>query len=221
MSTSTLNGTVTTTLPRVNLLPPEIMLEARFRKAQMFMGAALLLAVGLVLGLSQMAADDASAAADEYSSVQAQGAVLQAKVNTFSDVPRVYAQVAAAKAQVNLALSTEVRYSYLLNDLSLTIPSNVYLIQLDVSQPDSAAAAGNGSWGNPVIAKISFKGKAKTLPDVAAWLDSLIPPSLKQIYTDPWVSSSVRTDPKGWFLFQSDIGVTQNAYSHHYQKLGS
>jgi Tfp pilus assembly protein PilN len=219
MSTSTLNGTVTTTLPRVNLLPPEIMLEARFRKAQIFMGAALVVAVAVVFGLSQMAADDSANAADQYASVQAEGAKLQAKVNTYADVPKVYATVAVAKAQVNQALSNEVHYSYLLNDLSMTIPANVYLTSLDMTQAD--AAAGPGAWGNPQVAKFTFKGRAKSLNDVAGWLDSLIPAGLKQVYTDPWVDSSVRTAPKDWFAFSSSLGVTENAYSHHYQKLGS
>ena len=46
-------------------------------------------------------------------------------------MPQVYAQVAAAQAQLTQAMGQEMRYSYVLNDLSLTIPSDVWLTNAD------------------------------------------------------------------------------------------
>ena len=40
----------------------------------------------------------------------------------YADVPKVYAAVDAAEAQLKLAMGHEIRYSFVLNDLSLTIP---------------------------------------------------------------------------------------------------
>ena len=45
----------------------------------------------------------------------------------YAEVPKVYAQVDAAEADLELAMGQEIRYSFVLNDLSLTIPSDVWL----------------------------------------------------------------------------------------------
>ena len=44
----------------------------------------------------------------------------------------VYAQVAAGEAALDLAMGDEVRYSFVLNDLSLTIPNDVWLTRIVV-----------------------------------------------------------------------------------------
>ena len=60
----------------------------------------------------------------------AAGAALQAQVQQYAEVPRVMAEVAAAEEQLSTAMAGEVRWSYVFNDLALTIPKNVSLISL-------------------------------------------------------------------------------------------
>ncbi len=51
----------------------------------------------------------------------------------------VFAAVAAAQAQLQLAMGNEVRWSFFLNDLALTMPSGVSLDTLALTSPPPGA----------------------------------------------------------------------------------
>ena len=84
---STMTAVPTATLPRVNLLPQEIVQAGRFRTAQLGMLAVLLAAAGVVLGMYYMAAGDASTASDALTVAQAQTVRLPAQQATYAKVP--------------------------------------------------------------------------------------------------------------------------------------
>ncbi|MGZ6826699.1 MAG: hypothetical protein ACXVGH_07885 [Mycobacteriales bacterium] len=122
-SESRLVGTGTPLLPRVNLLPPEIAEKAAFRKVQAGLGAALVLPVLIVGGLYMSASHSVSQANDNVAAADAQAASLNAQTAKYRDVTAVYAAAAAAKTQLTTAMGDEIRFSQLMNDLSLSVPS--------------------------------------------------------------------------------------------------
>ena len=236
-ATSTSLVTQVAAMPRVNLLPPEIAEAARKRQLRLFVvGAGVAAAVGVGL-LYTGAAAQANQAADDLAAAQAVTATLQARVAEFSEVPKVYAQVAAAETQLTQAMSQEVRFSFLLNDLSLTIPNRVWLDNLAIEQPfapveagapvpgtvplDPATAPVTGTFGAPGIATITFEGFALEHNDVATWLDSL---TKQPAYADPEFSTSVAEEIEGTGVTAvrstSSVTVTDQAYSGRYTEQG-
>jgi Tfp pilus assembly protein PilN len=180
MSTSTARdaSTLLATLPRVNLLPPEIEERRRFKKVQAGLGVGVAVAVGVVGALVLVTNGQVSNAKSDVDTQTARGTVLQADVAKYADVPLVYAQVDAAKAQLTQAMGQEVRWSRFLNDLSIITPGKVWLTNVTVVQQDANSALATaapvaGAYETPNIGTITFQGKGSTHNDVAAWLKAL------------------------------------------------
>jgi Tfp pilus assembly protein PilN len=222
MSTTTPTGVRTATLPRVNLLPTEIREGARFRNLQAAMALAVVLALVVVGGLAYLASGDVNDAQDGLTVAQTQGTALQAQVHKYADVPQKYALVANADAQLQQAMSQEVRYSFIMNDLSLRMPAGVWLTSLTINEAVDNPNSTAGAWGTPQLAVVKTSGIALNLNDVAGWLDTLV---RGRDYTDPWVgNATASTSPgsTGQWSFESTVGITSKALSNRYmQKAGS
>ena len=214
-STSTSTGVRAGTLPRVNLLPSEISEGAKFRNLQAALALTVVLALGVVGVLSYVASGDVSDAQAQVDQAQVQTTQLQGQVASYADVPALYAQVDLANAQLNTAMGQEVRYSFLLRDLSLSLPSTIFLDTLTMTQPVDAPGSVKGAWGGAGVATISFHGQAGALNDVAAWLDSL---AKNAHYSDPYVTTATRTatGPTQPFLFDSSVILTSKALTNRY-----
>lgn len=227
MSTTTLTAARTAALPRVNLLPPEIAEAARLRKVKAGLGAVVVGAVAVVGLLYVQATGAVNDAQDQLTAAQARTTQITAETAKYSDVPKVYAQVAAAQAQLEQAMGQEVRWSFYLNDLSLTMPPHVWLTQLAVTTNNGAAGAtpaggGAASLSTPGIGSVKFSGIAYEHNDVAAWLDAL---AKQKGYADAYFSKS-EEDPdtlsRPTVKFESSVTVTSDALSGRYtQKAGN
>lgn len=217
---STLTTTRTATPPRVNLLPPEIGEQARFRKVQTGLALAVLAAAGLAGLLYFMAAGEADEASRELDASRATTATLQADAAKYAEVPQVYSQVAAAQAQLAQAMGQEIRWSYYLNDLSLRIPEDLWLDRLTVTQ-NVDATAGTLPTANPTspaaVATVTFEGTALEHVDVAAWLRSLLK---MQGHYDPYFTRSDRSTIGDTPVvnFDSSVSINDEALSGRYSE---
>jgi Tfp pilus assembly protein PilN len=224
---STLTATRIGTLPRVNLLPPEIEQERRFRRVQLGLGGAVLASLGVVAVLFLAANSQVADAKSDLADSQAQTTQLEAKTAEYSQVPLVYSQVEAARAQLELAMGKEIRWSFYLNDLSLKTPARVWLDTLSVSSTEANAAltapgvAGAPNYLVPGVGAVSFEGHAMKHNDVAAWLDSL---AKQKGYDQPYFTESTEEliGATEVVKFKSQVTVTEDALSKRYvQKAGS
>jgi Tfp pilus assembly protein PilN len=231
MSSATIERTTLTraaAMPRVNLLPPEIAEAAKARQLKLMVIGVGVVAVAGVAALYLGASASADAAADELAATQAVTAQLNATVAEYANVPVVYAQVDAAEAELVQAMGQEVRYSYLLNDLSLTIPNGVWLTSLTVEQPVQpvnpdgtvnveTAEVVSSPFGGQGIASVSFEGYGLQVNDVAAWLDSL---TKQSVYIDPAFSEASKEEVQGTgteaVAITSGVTITGDAYSDRY-----
>ena len=199
-------------LPRVNLLPPEIAETARMRRIQVGLGCAVLGTVTAVALLYVSATHGVSSAQDEVTAANARNASLRADVVQYKDVTAVYDRATAAQAMLTQAMGEEVRYSQFLSDLSLTIPSNVWVKSLNFTQGTSASAVGAAGIGTVTVTGIGFSHD-----DVAVWLESL---AQQKGYTDPYFSSSSEAllESRKTVNFTSTATLTPAAYSGRYTK---
>jgi Tfp pilus assembly protein PilN len=212
---STQTTTRLATLPQVNLLPPEIGQARRFRQVQAGLGGAVLASVVVAAVLLVMANGQVNKEQDDLSANQAQATALQAKTAEFAEVPLVSAQVEAARAQLTQAMGQEIRWSYFLNDLSLSIPRHVWLDTMTVTTTAPAAAPVAGQYAAVGIGSVTFGGEAYGHNDVAAWLNAL---AKQKGYTQPYFTDST-VEPLGnndAVKFTSQVTLTDDALSRRY-----
>jgi Tfp pilus assembly protein PilN len=205
-------GTGVVVLPKVNLLPPEIAEGARFRRIQLALGGGVLAAVGVVALLYVGASSSLNEANTELESATATGAQLQAEAAKYADVTAVYAQAAAAEAMLTQAMGEEVRYSQYLNDLSLTVPENVWVNNVTFAQAAVPPALGSTE---PGIGTVTFTGVGFKHDDVAVWLESL---AKQKGYANPYFSSSTEAlvGTRKTVNFTSTVTLTPAALSKRY-----
>jgi Tfp pilus assembly protein PilN len=211
------------TMPRVNLLPAEIAQAARFRRLQFAMGAAV---VGAVVVVGALYVHGKSAVSDAQSQVDAANAAhsaAQQELNGLSSVSAVYAEVAAKKAMVQQAMGDEVDWSKYLSDLSLRIPDNVWLTNVQVTQTTAAPTAPSPTTElTPTgIGSITFAGVAFSHDDVATWLDMLVK---ERGFTNAYFSNSTtaKIGDKKVVNFTSSVVLTDDAKSGRFtQSAGS
>lgn len=207
-------GSGLVTLPRVNLLPPEIAERRRFRRIQYGLGAGVLAAAGIVALLFVSASASVGSANEELTTANAENARLQAETATYADVAAIYAQAAAAEVMLTEAMGQEVRYSRFLSDLSLSIPENVWLKSLTFAQGETPPAVGSTE---PGIGTVTVTGVGFSHEDVAVWLESL---AGQTGYTNPYFSTSTESliGPRTVVDFSSTATLTPAALSGQYTK---
>ncbi len=215
-------------IPRVNLLPPEVHEIRRFRRVQYGLGGAVVAAIGIVVLMLVLALGAVSSAQQRVDTTQAEQARLQGRLTKLNGVRQVYAQVAASETQLRTAMGGEVQWSHYLNDLSLTIPKNVWLTNLTVSLAagsgaGSGAAAGSAPGASnplatPGVGTLTATGTTFSHDDVASWLESL---ARQKGYADPYFSNSTvsATGARRTVTFSSTVTIAPAALSHRYDRL--
>lgn len=206
---------------RVNLLPARFIEAAETQRAQRI---ALGLVAGALLvtgGLWFLAHQSVLSAQEQVDTAQARNAMLVAEAAQYSAVPQAYAAVQAGQTQLAAAMAPDVRWSFVLNDISLTIPPGVGLVSMAVTTNGSAPPpAADDAVPPSVIGNISYTGEAKTYPDVSAWLDSQ---AKQKIFTNVYLSQASQsgaeqqqtgTPPVVAFAATSDL--TSSALSRRY-----
>lgn len=206
--------------PRVNLLPPEIAEQAKVRRAQLAMVGTGLAAVAVV-GVMYM---NASAKVSEAEQRKADATAMQAKLK--SDVAKLqvvrdtYDQVDAAKQTLATAMGYEILWSSYLNDLTLTIPENVWLTNYSVKMNEAKKAGTGGSSADgpvldPGLGTVTVTGVAFTHDDVAAWLESL---AKQKGYSHPYFTESTefKIGDRVVVKFTSTTYITEKALSNRY-----
>ena len=211
-------GTGRPLLPRVNLLPPEIAQKRAFRRIQVGMGAAVVASLAVVGGLYVSAAHGVTAAQSDIEAARSQQAVLNQQIHTYAGVTAVYSAAEQARAQLSTAMGDEIRYSQLLNDLSLAIPSNIWLSSLSFTQVAPGAAPADPNAPAP-LGTASFQGVGFSHDDVASWLDAL---GKLKTYTNPYFTNSLETTigVRPAVNFSSTVELTPAAQSHRYKPAG-
>jgi Tfp pilus assembly protein PilN len=225
--------------PRVNLMPDEIAEEARIRRAKLVLAGAAVVSVGAVGALFMMAGAEVSSAQESLDQAAARGTVLAAEVAQYSDVPAARADLASAQAQQYLAMGGEVRWSFLLNNLSLTLPRGTSLTEFKglingLAPTPGAAGAATGTTaggqasilGKPAIGEIQYAGEARGYTDVAALLDVL---AKQKTLVDPYpgtvqsaeavttgVSAGTTASIGKGYTFTATSSVSDKSLSHRY-----
>jgi Tfp pilus assembly protein PilN len=221
-------------LPCINLLPPEIAERKAFRKMQLRLGSIVVVAAGLVGLVYVQVAGGVGPAQDRVDAAQSQSSVLQHQIAGLSNVTKTRAQFEASQAALAKVLGTDVRWSRYLNDLSISMPANVWVENLAVSQTatpttrsstSTGTATGTttpstGSSSNTVasgLGTLTIQGKALSFNDVAVWLDTL---AKEKGYTNVWLGQGAKqvVGSQTVVNFTSTVTFTPAILSQRYTK---
>lgn len=222
MTTETVQTAPIAALPRVNLLPPEIAEAARFRQVQLAMGGAVLVAALAVAGLYVHAKSGVHSAQNGLTTAQSQQAGLQSQLAGLQSVKATYADLQAKRALLSQAMSQEIRWSYVLDDLSLRIPNDVWLTSVDatengVGSADSSSTSATSSTTTTTdgLGTVTFTGTGLKHADVASWLDVL---AAEKGFIDPSFSSSTENNIGSRHVddFSTSVGLGSDALSNRY-----
>lgn len=214
------------TVPRVNLLPPEIAEERQLRRTQGILAIAVVGVLAALGGGYAWSVAGVNAAQDGLNAETARTGTLNAQVAEYDAVPRVLAQVEAAQTARSTAMASDVQWYRYLNDLALTYPKNVWMRDLTVTMAGTPAAGAPTAGAvtdplvTPGVGTVTFNGTGRVHSDVAAWLDVL---GSTAGYGSPTVSQSTRTDIDGTVVvdFTTQVVVTPEALSHLYDRKAS
>ena len=214
-------STQTAVAPRVNLLPPEISERNALRRAKLAMLGTGLAAVAVVGVMYTGASAKVSSAQRAKADGVAENVRLNADLTKLQNVRDTYAQVDVANKTIAAATHFEILWSTYLNDLTLTIPDNVWLNTLSVKlsgATGSATAAGStGVVLDPGLGSVSITGTALAHDDVAAWLESL---AKEKGYANPYFTNATEKllGDRPVVDFTSTVNLTEKALSKRYAK---
>jgi Tfp pilus assembly protein PilN len=209
-------------LPRVNLMPPEIAEAERFRRLQLAMGGAVLIAAVAVGGLYMHAKSGISGAQSQVNTAKAQNATLNTKLNSLASVKATFTAVQTKQQLLQQAMGQQIDWSYMLNDLTFRLPSNIWLTAMQASESGvgTATALLPGESATS-IGVVSFSGSGMKHDDVAAWLDAL---AKEKGFNQPTFASSTEVTLGGRPIVNwvTSVNLDPSALSNKFvQKAGS
>lgn len=203
-------------LARVNLMPPAYAQRAAVRRAKIGAVITILTAALVVVLLFLVSWQQATSAQEELDQATFERTLAQAEMSRYAEVPRVFIAVQDAEQQLQLAMGNEVRWSFFLNDLALTMPAGVSLDTLNLTvigpgQQPSMAADGSAE----VLGTLTVNGKALAYNKVANWLDSL---AKMDTVADPYVADLATTKEEDTEVvgFNSTGEITTDMLSGRY-----
>jgi Tfp pilus assembly protein PilN len=202
-------------VPKVNLLPVEIMEARRFRRTQALLGVGVIAAVLLGGAGTVWAQQGINDANDQLTAAQSRVTGLQAQQVKYATAPLVIAQVEAANAARTLAMGQDVLWYRYLSEVSDALPTGVGLTQLGMitTGTESAPGAAPDALTPGGIGTLQMSGTAGQYKQVASWLEAL-----NKITGFSAASLTSATYADGVVIFTATAVVDPDALSRRYQK---
>ncbi|HET9657925.1 MAG TPA: PilN domain-containing protein [Kineosporiaceae bacterium] len=212
-------------VPRVNLLPPEILAARGFRKVKARLVMAVVVTLLVAAGGVVWAQSQVNSAQDALDATDSRTAVLHREEARYAQVPKVTSALAAAQAARATALAQDLLWYRLLNDVALAAPANVWLTSLNVTlnqatgttTPGGAAAAGADVLTPAGLGKVTVTGTARSYPDVAAWLEAVTHVSGLDVSTLQTVTRAGGSSGAD-LQFTTTVVISEKALSHRFDR---
>jgi Tfp pilus assembly protein PilN len=228
------------TMPRVDLMPPEMAEGEALKRLKLGCLASLVACCAAVGGVWLQAHSTIADARTNLAKTQTEQTGVRQQVAKLAFVEAQFSAAQQGKALIQQALGGEVRWSTQLRNLSMTIPDNVWLETMVVG-PGGAAASGTAAPGTSTtattgtttttgaaapaaatpatptsnVATITFTGTAASRYDVARWLDTLA--ATKGYVGATYTTSSEQVIGTQVFVnFNSTVQLTTDVLSGRY-----
>jgi hypothetical protein len=207
-----------TTVPKVNLLPPEIIAGRRFVRLQRRLAVAVLIAAACCGAATWWAQTQVSTAQAALDDAQSRTSQLQTEKARYAEVPQVTAAVEAALTTRQSAMASDVLWYRYLNDVALATSTNVWLTTMTVTLNGVGAAASTDPLAPAGIGVLQISGQTTSLPNVGGWLESL--DGIAGVKGSTLVTAT-RDDTGDTISFSTRSVLTSDALSHRYDRKAS
>ena len=199
-------------VPKVNLLPIEIIENRRFRRTQMLLGTSVVAALVLAGAGTYWAQRGVAEAGDQLVAAQAKVSIAQSEKSRYAAVPKVIAEVDAARASRTLAMGNDVLWYRYLNDIDGARPTGIKLSGITLTL-NAATAVATDPLSQPGIGVLAMEGTADKYGQVANWLEAL-----NKITGVASSTLANAAQGENGVTFGSGAVVTSDALSGRYQK---
>ncbi|MFY9587728.1 MAG: hypothetical protein WAT66_09765 [Actinomycetota bacterium] len=189
---------------QINLLPPEIAQRRRARQITVALGAAGLGLVALLIIVFLVQAARLSGERGNLEDAKRQNSALQRQISSLQSFATLQQTLRTKEQLLDRLTSNEVRWSVLLNDISLVIPSDVWLSNLSGSV--QAPTPGTPVTTNAPVGTIQVTGNTFTHLDVAKWLSRVA--GVRE-FAFPYLSLSAKAATT--VTFNSSLQLSQSA----------
>jgi Tfp pilus assembly protein PilN len=211
-------------VPKVNLLPSEIVEGRRLAQLKRVLGGVLVVVAAGCAGAVVWAQAGVASAQDDLDAAQARAAAVKAQQGKYAEVPRITELIDTVTTARQTAMGQDVLWYGFLSELSMTTPKGVSLVSLEVNLDDASQPPGppNDPLTPSGIGQVTFSGKATHFPDVAGWLDAVggidgLDGSALQTANRGDAQASTTT-AGGTITFTSTVQVTSRALTHRYDR---
>lgn len=189
---------------QINLLPPEIAQRRRARQITLALGAAGLGLVALLIVVFIVQAARLSGERGRLDDAKRRNATLSRQVTSLQSAAQLQETLRNKEQLLGRLTTNEVRWSVLLNDISLVIPSDVWLTNFSASV-QAVAPGAQARPGQPAgpIGTIQVSGNTFTHLDVARWLSRLA--GVRE-FVFPYLSLSSKAE--GLVAFNSSVQLS-------------
>lgn len=206
---------------RVNLIPESIRTRQRVARIRRWIIVLLVLVVLILGALFVLAQRDIAAAEQRLSVAQTEQIQLQGQVAQYAEVPAVFAVASRGQEALTTAMSREVRWAFLLNQLSFSTPAGVTLDSVSGALTEGGPVLDSPGGVLPPkesVGTMTFSGTGSAFSEVAAWLDSL---ETLQDYAYPFLTNSSKATGTGTgsgqnISWESNADLSRNALSGRY-----
>jgi Tfp pilus assembly protein PilN len=195
---------------RISVLPTEVA-AVRAQRRQFVLGLAavgVLALLLLLLWLARMAS--VRDQQDKAKRAEAQTAALQQQVNALQSVTALDTQLAQRRQLITAALSDDVAWTRLLQEIATVIPNDVWLTSFTGSKAGAAAGTGGTTATPGAVGTVNVTAMGFDHSSAARWLLRV---GDLQSLTGLWLPSSSRAGPTGLVTFSSTADLTTAAKS--------
>jgi len=175
-------------MTQVNLLPGDVKQRLKTRQLTVLVGMVSAIVIAGLLAFFVLQSHKLASANSALTAANSENQQLQAKVTSLSRFQQL-ADAKDAQAQtVQTAKAGTVEFSGIMHDLSMVIPSTVYLnsVTANLSLGDGASTQANTGG---IIGNIQFQGSASDHLAVALWLTRL---AQVNGWDNSWITASTK-----------------------------
>ncbi len=199
-------------MTQVNLLPADVRRRQETRRFTGLVIMAGVIVVALLIVVLLLQTSRLSNANHKLAAQEATNRALQTQISGLSQFKQLKAQVSAERSLVMGLTSGQVKWSGALQDVSMVIPSQMYLTMMSgtLNQTQGPAQA-TPPGGAGLVGSMQFQGFATDQQSIAVWLTRL--ESVKG-WVNAWITTDNRTmDPAGRLVYQfsGSVDLTMDA----------
>lgn len=203
-------------LPRVSLMPPEVLARRRGKAVRRSLLWAVL---GVVLitcaGVAGTAVLGFRAQLD-LAAAQAQTSDLLAEQSQYKEVRKVQDQVTLVEAAQQVGASTEIDWKDYLQKVQATLPPDVTLatVTIDSATPLATYAQPTAPLLGARVATLSFEASSPTLPVVPTWLNAL---ATLPGFADATPGSVTLDQTSGAYTVDITMHINESAFDRRFE----